>query len=405
MSAASRSAPPEPSQPRLAAETRALLDRLAAVRYAVSIKGNRVTVTTYQGEEDYGADVGKTFAKFKQGAVKDYRASFRASADMDHVEARVLELVGKLYPETFAELDDYCARHARFVDDTLAAFDREVQFYLAYLDYIRPMKSAGLDFCYPAVSGSSKQVSADDAFDVALARKLAGDRSAVVTNSFHLDGPERVLVISGPNQGGKTTFARMFGQLHYLASLGLPVPGRGARLFLPDRMFTHFEKEEDLQNLRGKLEDELVRIHEILGGATSRSIIVMNESFVSTTLNDALFLGSDSHRQMSGKARRSHARSCVLCWTRASGSSLSLTSSIWRTDFTQKNVRRRCSCGPSGARTGSGPSGCSPGSPCRPATGRISTGRFSARLRAADHLRDNERLAMRLAITARQLPL
>ena len=283
---------------RLAAETHALLDRLAAVRYAVSIKGNRVTVTTYQGEEDYGADVGKTFAKFKQGAVKDYRVSFRASADMNHVEARVLELVGQLYPETFAELDDYCARHARFVDDTLGAFDREVQFYLAYLDYIRQLKSAGLDFCYPQVSGSSKQVSVDDAFDVALARKLAGDRSAVVTNSFHLDGPERVLVISGPNQGGKTTFARMFGQLHYLASLGLPVPGRGARLFLPDRVFTHFEKEEDLQNLRGKLEDELVRIHEILGGATGRSIIVMNESFASTTLNDALFLGSEILRRI-----------------------------------------------------------------------------------------------------------
>ena len=46
-----------------------------------------------------------------------------------------------------------------------------------------------------------------------------------------------------------------------------------------------------------------------------------------------------------------------------------------------------------------------PGEPLPTSYGRISTGRFSARLRAADHLRDNERLAMRLAITARQLPL
>ena len=283
---------------RLATETHTLLGRLAAVRYAVNIKGNRVRVTAYEGEEDYGADVEQTFAKFKQSAVKDYRVSFRATADMDHVETQVLEVVSKLYPETFAGLDDYCARHARFADDTLAAFDREVQFYLAYLDYIRPMTSAGLDFCYPQVSESSTQVSVADAFDVALARKLAGDRAAVVANSFHLDGPERVLVISGPNQGGKTTFARMFGQLHYLASLGLPVPGRDARLFLPDRLFTHFEKEEDLQNLRGKLEDELVRIHEILRGATSRSIIVMNESFASTTVNDALFLGSEILRRI-----------------------------------------------------------------------------------------------------------
>jgi DNA mismatch repair ATPase MutS len=148
------------------------------------------------------------------------------------------------------------------------------------------------------VSETSKQLTADNAFDIALAAKLAGDRSAAVGNGFHLEGPERMLVITGPNQGGKTTFARMFGQLHYLASLGLPVPGREARLFLPDRMFTHFEKEEDLQNLRGKLEDELIRVHEILRSATSRSIMVMNESFASTTADDALFLGSEILRRL-----------------------------------------------------------------------------------------------------------
>jgi DNA mismatch repair protein MutS len=283
---------------RLADEAGELLARLAEVRYCLHIRGGRVRISKHAGEEDYGADVEKTFANFKHGAVKDYRVGFRAVADMDHVEAQVLDLVGKLYPESFAALDDFCARHAHYVDDTLGAFDREVQFYLAYLDYIRPIKAVGLDFCYPQVSETSKELTAGNAFDIALAAKLARDRSAVVGNSFWLAGPERVLIVTGPNQGGKTTFARMFGQLHHLASLGLPVPGREARLFLPDRIFTHFEKEEDLQNLRGKLQDELIRIREILAGATSRSVIVMNESFGSTTAEDALFLGSEILRRI-----------------------------------------------------------------------------------------------------------
>jgi DNA mismatch repair protein MutS len=279
-------------------EARDLMARLAEVRYCVHIRGSKVRVTKYAEEEDYGADVAKTFAKFQQGAVKDYLIQFRTLADMDHVEAQILELVAKLYPEVFRELGDFCQRHDRYADETLGTFDREVQFYLAYLDYIRPMKSAGLEFCYPAVSADSKHVGTEDAFDIALASKLASDGVAVVCNSFQLGGPERAIVVTGPNQGGKTTFARMFGQLHYLASLGLPVPGHSARLFLPDRIFTHFEKEENLQNLRGKLEDELIRIHDILRDATSRSIVVMNESFASTTLEDASFLGSEILHRM-----------------------------------------------------------------------------------------------------------
>lgn len=272
-------------------ESRRVRDGLTGVRYAVHVKGTRVRVSRFAGEQDYSAAIEDTFARFRQGPAKDHRATFHDLAQMSHVEARILDFVAQLYPDEFGALDAFCTSHAQYLDGTISACDRDVQFYLAYLEYIQPFRSAGLRFCYPAVSPVSKEEGVRDAFDIALAGALLDRGSRVVCNDFALHDPERILVVTGPNQGGKSSFARMFGQIHHLARLGLPVPGTEATLHLPDRIFTHFEKEEDPATLRGKLEDELTRIHGILEAATGNSVIVMNESFASTTLNDALAVG------------------------------------------------------------------------------------------------------------------
>jgi DNA mismatch repair protein MutS len=274
----------------LLSQAQNLKEDLSAVEYCVHVKGSGFTVRRYQQEADYSTEVEATFEKFKQGAAKDYRVKFNTSEDMNHIEAKILDFVAKLHPELFAALDLFCTKYDDFIDRTVAIFDREVQYYIAYLEHITALRRAGLKFCYPHVSEQSRVVYDYDGFDIVLAHKRVGEGASVVCNDFNLEGRERVLVISGPNQGGKSTFARAFGQIHYLASIGCPVPGAKAQLSLFDAIYTHFEKEEKVENLRGKLEDDLLRVHAILGKATPDSIVILNEVFTSTTIQDETFL-------------------------------------------------------------------------------------------------------------------
>ena len=282
------------SQPyqMLRAEVKGIKADLSGIRFGLLLGEGRITVKRYEEQPDYTEVVSKAFAKFQQDSTKEYRMRLSEPSGMNHIEAMILERVKKLFPDVFARLDTFCRRHPTYIDPIVERFFREIQFYMAYLDYIAPLQEKGLHFCYPEISASLKCVANSDGFDLALASKMIANAGPVVTNSFYLREGERMFVVSGPNQGGKTTFARAFGQTHYLASLGLPIPGRKAQIFLCDRIFTHFEHEEKLATLRGKLQDDLVRIHDILKRATPRSLIIINEIFSSTSEADAVYLGT-----------------------------------------------------------------------------------------------------------------
>ncbi|MFC1873507.1 DNA mismatch repair protein MutS [Chloroflexota bacterium] len=303
------------------AKTKKLIADLSTIKYCVMMGSNWAKVRKYEYEIDYSPELERTFEKFKQGAVKDYTvtrflgaavnqleaeildfekfkqgvvkdytvARFLGPA-MNQVEAGILDLVAKLYPDIFSSLNNYCTECTNYLDETISVFDREIQFYVAYLEYIATIKQVGLKFCYPQISIDSKEIYNYEGFNLALAYKRVTENFSIVFNDFYLKGKERIFVVSGPDQGGKTTFARTFGQLHYLASLGCPIPGREAQLFLCDRLFVCFEKEENIEDLRGKLEDDLVRAYDILNQATSNSIVIINKLFTSTTRQDATFL-------------------------------------------------------------------------------------------------------------------
>ena len=282
----------------LAAEAGAVLTELGRIRYTVHIHDRHVRVEKYSGQTAYSQEVIALFDRFASEIDRSYGVPLKDAAEMDAVEQRVLECVVKLYPDAFTHLEEFFLRHDHFIEPTVSRFELEIHFYLLYLAFVERFTAAGLNFSYPEVTDTPGTLSADSACDLALAIRTEADQIALVGNPFYISGAERVLVVTGPNQGGKTTLARTIGQCSYLASLGCPVPAKRGSFTLPDAIYTHFHRQENLSSPHGKLHGELVGIHDILSQATPASLIIMNESFSSTTVSDALQIGSDIVRRI-----------------------------------------------------------------------------------------------------------
>ena len=271
----------------MAADADAAAAALAAVRYRLRIAGPKVSVSRPDPDNpDYGAEVLATFERFRQGDGREYTFKFSEYPELNHVEAAIADRVALVFPKAFAALAAFAERHVAFMDPRVVRLDREAQFYLAFMELVERASRAGGGFCYPEVVEGGDELRAEATFDIALATRLAAGGRRVVVNDVEVKPPERVVVVTGPNQGGKTTFARTVGQLLHLAALGVPVPGRRARLPLVDGIHTLFEREEAVEDLVSKLEDDLRRMRGILGGITDRSAVIMNETFSSTTVAD-----------------------------------------------------------------------------------------------------------------------
>jgi len=154
----------------------------------------------------------------------------------------------------------------------------ELAFYIGCLNLRDALDQAGASLCIPNLGQSeSRMRSWKDLYDVSLALLGAGE---VVSNTLESD--KRLYIITGANQGGKTTFLRSLGQAQLMAQCGMPV---GAMFFsAPVRLglFTHFKREEDVSMKSGKLDEELARMSRISDHLRPGALVLLNESFSAT---------------------------------------------------------------------------------------------------------------------------
>ncbi|HMQ33296.1 MAG TPA: hypothetical protein PKD53_21365 [Chloroflexaceae bacterium] len=164
---------------------------------------------------------------------------------------------------------------------------------------LRRVAATGLPLCRPTIAPLEERVCEVEAlYNLQLALHLAGqqpgDLADRVVASDSILGPRgRIVILTGPNQGGKTTYLQAIGQAHVLAQAGLRVPGRQARLSPADAIFTHFPVEERLERGTGRFGDEARRMRAIFEGVTRHSLVLLNETFATTSAGESLYIARD----------------------------------------------------------------------------------------------------------------
>jgi len=254
----------------------------------LGVQSGTVWVDEDGGREAWPGRVAAFFERFAGGPDVATAIPARPPRRLNHVEAQAIGLVAGLRPEPFARLHRFAAEHADFLHPGLERLGEELRFFLGFLAVADRL--AGVAWCRPRVSAAPDRVTVDGVVDLALALRARPGDPALVPNDLALAATERIAFVTGPNQGGKTTFARAVGQLCHLASLGLPVPARAAAVPLIAPVLTHFPQPDDPENGRGGLAEELARLREVLDAANGSALLVLNELFSSTSAEDALEL-------------------------------------------------------------------------------------------------------------------
>lgn len=175
-----------------------LRKEFSTVEYCMLIKNGTIRVRKYEGQPDHSKQILACFEKFRQSEVKDYRQKVMEEPAAAHVEAAVLKMVAGLYKDIFDDLNSFCKKYLYFLDATITRFAREVQFYLSWLDYILPLRQAGLPFNYPKLCDTAEHLFVLNGFDLALAFVK---RDKTVTNDFMLSA--RLLLLQAPIRGGR----------------------------------------------------------------------------------------------------------------------------------------------------------------------------------------------------------
>ena len=199
--------------------------------------------------------------------------------EVDDRDEAGLRILGDLRAQGIVHVARALAQSTDHVLSFFKMLRLELSFYIGALNLHERLSQKEVPICFPEpLSHGSSEFRCQGLYEVCLSLRL---NQRTVGNDVKSDG-KQIVIITGANRGGKSTFLRSVGLAHLMMQCGMFVPAEFLRANVCNGIFSHFKREEDSSLKSGKLDEELSRMNAIVEVMTPGSLVLLNESFAST---------------------------------------------------------------------------------------------------------------------------
>lgn len=218
-------------------------------------------------------------------------------AQFDTILNRMLDVMAKSLRRT---LDKYADMALNEVADVIPEF----VYYIRFAEFMAGLEAKGFKLSRAkAVPKSDSSMKANGFYNFKLAITMPNPKELVV-NDLDFDNDHTIYILTGANRGGKTTSTQAIGLLFALAQGGVYVPADSFEFAPVDCIYTHFPADEDKTMDLGRLGEECIRFKEIFNEATEDSLVLMNETFSTTSFEEGYYIACDSIKALLTKKCR-----------------------------------------------------------------------------------------------------
>lgn len=197
-----------------------------------------------------------------------------------------------IYSRSLRDFEPVIQKYFNINTSCFTALLDDIRFLTAGVKFILSMKEQGFAMCRPVITSvADKKCDLEGVYNPILAGKLI--EKTIISNSFSFDEKGRFYLVTGPNHGGKSIFAYSIGMAQALFQLGLFVPANSAVMSPVTGIFTHFPSSDENNYGKGRLESECARLGSIMKQLTDTDLLIMDESFSSTSGLEAGYIASE----------------------------------------------------------------------------------------------------------------